>query len=84
MPPKRYVPDLLRETRAGRRHAGVALLALVFVPTAGRAGEKSWPMFRGNPQLTGVTDAALPEALVVRWKFETGDAVPGPVVQRHA
>ena len=28
-----------------------------------------WPMFRGNPQLTGIATATLPEKLEVRWKF---------------
>lgn len=34
-----------------------------------------WPMFRGNPQLTGVTDAKVPAKPVLKWTFKTGDAV---------
>ncbi|MFN0067278.1 MAG: PQQ-binding-like beta-propeller repeat protein [Limisphaerales bacterium] len=34
-----------------------------------------WPMFRGNPRLTGVTEATLPDAPVLKWSFKTG----GPV-----
>lgn len=29
-----------------------------------------WPMFRGNPQLTGVAKSTLPAKLELRWKFE--------------
>ena len=39
------------------------------------ATEASWPMFRGNPQLTGVAVSTLPDKLVVRWKFEAPDAI---------
>ncbi|HOW72097.1 MAG TPA: PQQ-binding-like beta-propeller repeat protein [Phycisphaerae bacterium] len=34
-----------------------------------------WPMFRGNPALTGVATSALPEKLEVRWKFSAPEAV---------
>lgn len=41
----------------------------------------SWPMFRGGPDLTGATDGTLPDALVLRWKFEAGHEVKSsPVV----
>jgi len=29
-----------------------------------------WPMFRGNPQLTGVAESHLPAKLKLRWKIE--------------
>ena len=34
-----------------------------------------WTSFRGNPQLTGVTDAQLPEKLELLWVFQTGDMI---------
>ncbi len=34
-----------------------------------------WPMYRGNPALTGVAAAALPERLGLLWKYKTGAAV---------
>ena len=34
-----------------------------------------WKSFRGNPQLTGVADAQLPEKLELLWAFETGDMI---------
>lgn len=34
-----------------------------------------WPMFRGNPTLTGVTTATLPTNLTLAWKFNTHGAV---------
>ncbi|MEW6745066.1 MAG: PQQ-binding-like beta-propeller repeat protein [Planctomycetota bacterium] len=35
----------------------------------------TWPMFRGNPQMTGVARSTLPEELSVLWKFEAPDAI---------
>ena len=32
-----------------------------------------WPMFRGNPHLTGVAGSSLPDKLRVRWKHEIGE-----------
>ena len=34
-----------------------------------------WPMFRGEPALTGVAAGSLPSELALLWKFKTG----GPV-----
>ncbi|MCH7994646.1 MAG: PQQ-binding-like beta-propeller repeat protein [Planctomycetes bacterium] len=39
------------------------------------ATEDSWPMFRGDPQLTGVARCSLPEDLAVLWTFETQDPI---------
>ncbi len=43
-------------------------------PTATERGP-DWPMFRGNPSLTGVTTATLPPKLTLAWTFDT----KGPV-----
>jgi len=36
---------------------------------------QGWPQFRGNPQLTGVSGAELPDELALRWKARLPDAV---------
>ncbi|MBI5772551.1 MAG: PQQ-binding-like beta-propeller repeat protein [Verrucomicrobia bacterium] len=67
--------------------AGIALAAVSLrpdaaTPTAGRETSKplapasaDWPMFRGNPGLTGVASGSLPDKLSMLWSFKTG----GPV-----
>jgi eukaryotic-like serine/threonine-protein kinase len=39
------------------------------------AGAAIWPMFRGNPALTGVAAGNLPDKLSLLWSFKTG----GPI-----
>src|SRR5688572_95474 len=39
------------------------------------ASTQSWPMFRGNPGLTGISPAKLPNTLSLLWTYKTG----GPV-----
>ncbi|HEY5914539.1 MAG TPA: PQQ-binding-like beta-propeller repeat protein, partial [Verrucomicrobiae bacterium] len=34
-----------------------------------------WPMFRGDPALSGAASGALPEKPKLLWRFKTGDAV---------
>jgi len=41
----------------------------------GPAGGVNWPMFRGNPALTGIASGTLPDKLSLLWSFKTG----GPV-----
>ena len=36
---------------------------------------ESWPQFRGNPALTGVTESAVPASLKVAWTFEAGEPI---------
>ena len=36
-----------------------------------------WPIFRGNPQQTGVATSSLPDKLEILWKFSTKDAIEG-------
>ncbi|HLW77712.1 MAG TPA: PQQ-binding-like beta-propeller repeat protein, partial [Bryobacteraceae bacterium] len=35
----------------------------------------SWPQFRGNPSLTGVTASAVPKTLKLLWTFDAGQSV---------
>ena len=36
-----------------------------------------WPVFRGDPLMTGVGTAKLPDQLEEKWTFKTGDAIEG-------
>src|SRR5262245_39514121 len=54
------------------RTAGV--LSLLLTAAGTRA---DWPVFRGDPAMTGVGDARLPDQLAVKWRFQTGNAVEG-------
>lgn len=50
-------------------------MAVVAMP----AGD--WPVFRGDASLRGVATGALPAKLVLRWTYQTGDAVKSsPVI----
>ncbi|MFV0267115.1 MAG: PQQ-binding-like beta-propeller repeat protein, partial [Draconibacterium sp.] len=41
----------------------------------------SWPMFRGNQCLTGVSETAMPSSPKLLWTFQTGDNIKSaPVV----
>src|SRR6267378_3779532 len=40
-----------------------------------KSSSADWPMFRGNPALTGVATGALPDKPALLWSFKTG----GPV-----
>lgn len=41
----------------------------------------NWPLFRGDPQASGVAQAALPEQLALRWTFSADDGFEStPVV----
>lgn len=48
-------------------------LALLF----SAAAAADWPLFRGDPLMSGVGEAKLPDQLDERWAFKTGDAVEG-------
>ena len=49
-----------------------ALLLLIFI---GHATFADWATFRGNPQLTGVTNTALSENPQLLWTFQAGDMI---------
>jgi outer membrane protein assembly factor BamB len=57
----------------------VRSLFVLLLATLGSASfldaASDWPMFRGNPQLTGVSDAKLPAKPVLKWSFKTGAEV---------
>lgn len=44
-------------------------------------GGDDWPIFRGNPELTGLAAGDLPDTLKLAWKFQTGGAITAaPVI----
>lgn len=51
-----------------------ALLGCLTVTTAHAA---DWPVFRGNPEMTGVAAAKLPDQLAERWAFKCKDSIEG-------
>ena len=53
------------------------LLSYILICSIGQsqASSDEWLSFRGNPQLTGVATAELPETLELLWTFETADGV---------
>src|SRR5437868_5598329 len=52
-------------------------MSLAVVGTIAILVAADWPVFRGNPQQTGVSAEKLPAKLVELWQFKTGDAVEG-------
>src|SRR5580765_8182705 len=52
----------------------LGLVALLAFAGGSRA---DWPVFRGDPAMTGVGDAKLPDQLVIKWKFKTNNAIEG-------
>lgn len=58
-------------------HVAVALQAAAGAPTTqpaagSRAATSDWPMFRGDAQNRGASEARLPERLAVRWRVDLG------------
>lgn len=84
-------PDLLGAFRPGIGIASTLLLVLSVLAGCGREADKApvttaaaspsagrgpdWPMFRGNPTLTGVTPATVASNLTIAWMFDTQGAV---------
>ena len=48
--------------------------------TSATAAAPSWPIFRGNPALTGVAGDNLPEKPGLLWTFKTGGPVKSSAV----
>ncbi|MFA5192112.1 MAG: hypothetical protein WC740_15400, partial [Verrucomicrobiia bacterium] len=44
-------------------------------PPPAAADTSDWPMFRGNPQLTGVAAGSLAPKLKLAWTFKAEDSV---------
>lgn len=52
----------------------LVVLALLFALEGFTCGA-DWPMFRGNPQLTGLAEGTLVDRPVLQWTFKSGAAV---------
>lgn len=52
-----------------------AALCTILVACLASSASADWPMFRGDPLMTGVGTAKLPDLLEERWAFKTGDAI---------
>jgi outer membrane protein assembly factor BamB len=58
----------------------VAIVLLVALAIAVQSQQQtrvaeSWPQFRGNPSLTGVTQSTVPASLKVVWTYEAGEPI---------
>src|SRR5579862_1476640 len=64
--------------RADRRWMVVLLRSVIALGICCAAGElpaAGWPVFRGNPALTGVANDSLPAKPSLLWSFKTGGQV---------
>jgi outer membrane protein assembly factor BamB len=55
--------------------AGMASLCALGVLAVNLCAD--WPVFRGNPQQTGVATSGLPDKLEILWRFDTPSAIEG-------
>lgn len=63
------------------------LLSLILFLSACKDGENkgvlqadSWPIFRGNPQLTGYTDVPLPDNPALLWTFKSNSSTKSSLI----
>lgn len=60
------------------KHGLLALAALIFVSSAVHAQDApadNWSQFRGNHQLTGVSQSQVPATLKQLWTYEAGESI---------
>ena len=69
--------NAIRITNHVSRFTFYILLSYILICSIGQsqASTDDWLSFRGNPQLTGVATAELPENLELLWIFETEDGI---------
>src|SRR5450755_2724728 len=53
---------------------GCSSVLIILLPGLLAAADE-WPQFRGNPQLTGVSEAALAPNLKLAWTYEAGETI---------
>ena len=58
-----------------QRSVAAAFLILVTLLCVAHATFGNWVSFRGNPQLTGVSDSELPDNPQLLWTFQAGDMI---------
>lgn len=78
----RFLPGAASQC-AGRLAVVLALLLGVLVRSetaAEKASTEAWPIFRGAPSLTGISNTRLPEKLQLLWNHECGEEVSGSAI----
>ena len=60
---------------AGLCFATCIVALTIAVPSQQPHVSESWPQFRGNTALTGVTQSAVPASLKVVWTYEAGEPI---------
>lgn len=53
----------------------LTIVCLAVVAMAQDTPANNWPQFRGNSQLTGVSQSKVPESLKQLWTYEAGDSI---------
>src|SRR5258708_7938763 len=53
----------------------ILLAAATLAAAAASAADDTWPQFRGNPSLTGVSTSPVPKTLKLLWTFEAGESI---------
>ena len=72
----RSVPATLKKPKAtAHRRVPATFLILVLLLSIANATLGNWASFRGNPQLTGVSDSELPDNPQLLWTFQAGDMI---------
>src|SRR5512145_2000704 len=78
----KYRPTLNRFCQFGSTRLCVLALAVTCIVVLTIAAQsqqphvsESWPQFRGNTALTGVTQSAVPASLKVVWTYEAGEPI---------
>ena len=76
----RHTPNRFRQFDAVRlRFLALASISVVVLTIAVQSQQprvsESWPQFRGNPALTGVTQSTVPASLKVAWTYEAGEPI---------
>ena len=73
---QRSVPATFNKLMAtAQRSVPATFLILVILLCTAQATFGNWVSFRGNPQLTGVTDSELPDNPQLLWTFQAGDMI---------
>ena len=66
----------LKKSKAmAQRRVSATFLILVLLLSIANATLGNWVSFRGNPQLTGVSDSQLPDNPQLLWTFQAGDMI---------
>ena len=59
------------------RHLVIAACSIAILCGIGGASRAEWPVFRGDPLMTGVGQAKLPDQLQEKWTYKCKDAIEG-------